>query len=57
MTIVPAAAVGRIHRSLLPTCGANHLPHGAAGRRVRVNGFVEGTEFHLTPLQVVEHGD
>ncbi len=36
---------------------ADHLPHGAACRRVGVDCFREGTEGHAPVFQVIEHGD
>src|ERR1022692_1871643 len=35
---------------------ANHLPHGPACRRLGVDCFREGAEFHAPVFQVVEHG-
>jgi hypothetical protein len=35
---------------------ANHLPHGAAGRRVGVDVFCKRTEFNAALFEFVEHG-
>ena len=35
---------------------ANHLPHGAAGRRVRVDVLRKRTEFNAALFEFVEHG-